>query len=79
MSAISDPGISCVAITKSDSTVYNPPFRAIYVGGGGIVKVRSANGDDNVEWTVPAGGYILCRCDKIYSATTTATLLIGLR
>ena len=36
MTTRSDHAISAEEITTSDSTVHTPPFRALFIGGGGI-------------------------------------------
>lgn len=78
MTTRSDPAISAEEITTSDSTVHTPPFRALFIGGAGIVRVRTASGDDNIDFTCQAGMILPVSVDKIY-AVTTATLIVGLR
>lgn len=65
------------AVTKSDATVYTPPFDALYVGGAGDVAVKDRDGT-NATYTVPAGGYILCQASQVMSTGTTATGIVGL-
>jgi len=78
MTTRSDPAISAEEITTSDSTVHTPPFRALFIGGAGIVRVRTASGDDNIDFTCQSGTILPVSVDKIY-AVTTATLIVGLR
>lgn len=71
-----------VAITKSDTTVYNASngghLSALYVGGAGDVTVRTL-GQTTVAFVgVPAGTILPIRCDQVRAATT-ATSVVGLR
>lgn len=78
--APSDPARGLVAVTKSDATVYDPPLRALYVGGGGNVAILAPDDEAAVTLTdVPAGTILPISCAKVMSANTTATLLVGLR
>lgn len=70
-----------VAITKSDSTVYSPPLRAIYVGDGSACAVTlspASGGSDVVFSSEQPGATIPVSALKI-KAATTCTTLIGLR
>lgn len=70
------------AITASDTTVYTPPARAVYVGGVGDVKVRMAasGGSTSLTFTaVPAGTLLPICIDMVYSTGTTATAMVILR
>ncbi|MGB5336347.1 MAG: hypothetical protein WBN07_12060 [Woeseiaceae bacterium] len=70
--------IDAAEITKSDTTVYDPPLRAVWVGGGtGTLKVRMVSGND-CTFTGVAGVLIPIACDMIYSTTTDATGIVGL-
>jgi hypothetical protein len=76
----SDPAWSLVAITPSDSTVYDPPLRAVYVGATGNVAVRAIGDASAVTFIgVPTGGYVLAQCSRVMATGTTATSLVGLR
>lgn len=75
---IGDTGIDGFAVTKSDSTVFSQIPRALYVGGVGDVAVRTISGNTLTFVGVPAGGYVLIRCDKVLSTGTSATSIIGL-
>lgn len=71
-------------IAKSD-TVNNPTFPvnngrypdAIWVGGAGIVRAVFPD-ESTVDITVVAGTLLPLICKRIQSATTTATLFVGL-
>lgn len=64
-------------ITPDDGTVYDPPFRAFYVGGTGHVKVRTVSGETIIYKNCPVGMTKDLWIDKIFAADTTATFLIG--
>lgn len=73
------PGVRGVAVTKSDTTVYDPPLRKIWVGGAGDVAVLFIG--DTVAVTlsaVPAGTMLDACVTKVMSTNTTATLITGL-
>ncbi len=68
------------AITKSDSTVYFPAFRALYVGGPGDVALLAKG--DTVAVTlvaVQAGTLLPISGKQVLSTGTTATNLVGFR
>ena len=75
------------AITKSDTVNFDAsvsttgqdvkPCDAIWVGGAGIVKAVMQDGS-LVEFTCAAGSLLPVRAIRVYSATTTATLMIAL-
>lgn len=78
MTTRANPATSAETVTKSDSTVHTPPFRALFIGGAGIVRVRTADGDDDIDFTVQAGTLLPVSVDMVKDATT-ATLIVGLR
>lgn len=72
---------TAAAVTKSDTTVFTPPARALYVGGAGDVTVRmAANTAVNVTFTaVPAGSLLPICIDQVLSTGTDATSMTILR
>ncbi len=76
-----------IPITKSDTVnfdgsvstdgQYVKPCDAIWVGGAGIVKAVMQDGS-LAEFTCVAGSRLDIRAIRVYSATTTATLMIAL-
>lgn len=62
-------------VTPSDSAAN--AFDALHVGGAGVVTCLDLDGT-SAAYTVPAGGYILCRTSKVMATGTTATLIVGL-
>ncbi len=73
------PANHLVAVTKSDTTIYNPPLLALYVGGTGDVALLAVGDTAAVTLTgVPAGTVInWVAIQKVMSTNTTATLLYG--
>lgn len=72
------PAYSITAITASDTAVI-PQTRAIYVGIGGNVKVRSLLGQAVTFTNVPNGSILPIQVDMVYSTDTTAADIISLR
>jgi hypothetical protein len=65
-------------ITKSDSTVYDPPLDAIFVGGAGNVALVDLAGNTVTITGVIAGQILPIGASKIMSTNTTATNICGL-
>ena len=71
------PARKASMITPVDTDLtYNT--RAVYVGGAGVIKVDMIEGDDAVEFTVPAGVVLPIQVKRIYTTDTTATLIVAL-
>lgn len=71
------PAGSAAAVTVSDSTVYDPPGRALYVGTGGNVAVRMAGGGQTLVFVNVQGGSVLPICvDQVRSTSTTASDIV---
>lgn len=73
------PAVHGFAIVPSDSTLFSPPLRAIWVGGAGAVAVL-LNGDQAPVTlaAVPVGTMLGVSAVKVMSTNTTATLMVGL-
>jgi hypothetical protein len=66
-----------VAVTKSDTTVYSPPLRGLFIGGTGAVSVVTQLGN-TVTFTGCVAGQILpITCTKVRSTGTDATDIVG--
>ncbi len=67
------------AITASDVTVYDPPIKAIYVGGAGDVTVVGGDGSgSSVTFSAPiAGGWLSVQATKVMATGTGATSLVA--
>lgn len=70
--------VGVVAVTASDSTVFNPPLRGLYVGTTGAVAVTCPDLSTAVFTAVPAGLIIPVLCSKVLATGTTASTIIGL-
>lgn len=68
------PG-GATTVTQSD-TVNLPTPSIIYVGGGGTVKVTTAQGDDTTFFGLVAGTVIPVQVIRVWSSVTTATNLL---
>ena len=66
------------AVTKSDSTVFSQPTRAVWVGGAGNLAVTYLDGTTDTLLGVPAGTMLNLRVTQVLSTNTTATNISGL-
>jgi len=64
------------AVTKSDSTTFDPS--TLYVGGTGDVAVTTKGGDVITLTAVPAGSFIPVLVTQVRSTNTTATNIVRL-
>lgn len=74
----SGPAGRGAAVTTSDSTTYDPPPRALWIGGAGTLALV---GQDDVAFTltaVPAGALLSVGPKKILLTGTTATAIVAL-
>lgn len=74
-------GTKLVSITKSDSTEYDPPLEALWVGVTGDVAILAAGDSTAVTISnVPVGLALQgVQITKVMSTNTTADELIGIR
>ena len=73
------PATSARIITPSDTL--DTEFiqtRAIYVGGGGNLRVQMIDDQDVLFTAVPTGQVLALRVKRVFSTNTTATLIVGL-
>ena len=69
-----------VTVTPSNSTIFDPPGRALYVGVTGNVAVRMAGDLSTPIFINVQGGTVLSICvDQVLVTGTTATDMILLR
>lgn len=72
------PAAELVSITKSDSTVYSPYIRAIYVGTSGDITVVDAGGTSVLFKAVPQGVVLgPFAVSKVMSTGTGAADMVG--
>lgn len=67
------------AVTTSNSTVYEQPTRALYIGAAGNLTVDMADGGSSVLFVGVQGGTLLpIQVTRIYATGTTATSIVAL-
>lgn len=75
-----NPAAGSATVTASDTTIFDPPGRALYIGGAGNVAVRMAGDESTPIFVGVQAGTMLSVCvDKVLSTGTTATSIILLR
>jgi hypothetical protein len=74
------PANELVSITPSDSTVFSPHLRAVYVGVGGNIAIRVPGSNTAVTLIgVPQGTILPIKVERLMATSTTASSLVGLR
>lgn len=81
---LTDPGSGAAAVTTADAgTDANGPFRCLYVGAAGAVKVTTVDGDTVTFPGVPAGFVLPVSVQLVWTTGTTVatpnTNIIGLK
>lgn len=74
----SSPAGHASAVTPSDSTTFDPPARALYVGGAGTVKIDTPAGDAVSFVGLAAGTTLSVQATKVYATGTNATNIVRL-
>lgn len=75
----SSPARNCFAITPSDSTDIAVVTKALYVGTGGNVVLRTLDGQADVTFAnVPAGALLPVRVRAVRATGTSAGQIVGL-
>ena len=74
----SNPAENAAAVTPNDSADLSNTARALYVGGGGNVKVTTAGGDTVTFVGIVAGSIIPVRVVRVFSGSTTATNIVSI-
>lgn len=73
------PALLCFPVTPSDTQPLQQVTKALYIGEGGNVVLRSALGETDVTFiNVPAGYTLDVRAIAVRAAGTTASAIIGL-
>lgn len=66
------------AVTTSDTTTYNPPVRALYIGGAGDVTIITVGGHTCLFTAMAVKTLYEIPAAKIIKATgTSATLMVA--
>ena len=72
--AMGAPGVDGSAVTPSDATTFDPPFRFLRVGGAGNVTITKLNDEDLEIQDVLAGEVIWMAAKKVKAATTATKI-----
>ena len=73
------PALLCFAVTPSDADDLPHLTKALYIGEGGDLVLRSALGDTDVMFTNLPSGYILdVRAVAVRATGTSAAAIVGL-
>ena len=73
------PAVSATEITLADTGEYSPPYRSLYIGGAGDLKVTTANDEDVTFVGLAAGSILPVEIKLAWSTGSTASSIIGLR
>ena len=68
------PG-DAAAVTTSDTVPFTTPS-IVFVGGGGTVRVLTAQGSDVTFIGVLSGSILPVQVSRVYATTTTATNMV---
>ncbi len=66
------------AVTPSDSVDLTSPARALYIGGGGNLKINDSGSGTVIFYNVAAGSILPVMARRVYSTDTTATNIVAL-
>ena len=73
------PAQLCFAVTPHDVQDLPQVTKAIYVGEGGDIKLRTIDGDADVTfYGVPTGAILDVRIKAIRATGTSAALIVGM-
>ncbi|MDQ0318429.1 hypothetical protein QO002_000567 [Pararhizobium capsulatum DSM 1112] len=76
--SLSGPASHAFTITPSDTADLAEAVRALYVGSGGAVSVRTVSGASVTFLTVAGGAILPVRADRVFQTGTTAADIVGL-
>jgi hypothetical protein len=62
------------AVTKSDTTTFNPSV--LFCGSGGTIRVMTPQGTDVTFTNLAAGSILPVQVIRVYSTTTNATDIV---
>ncbi len=73
------PSLDCFAVTPSDAIDLPKVIKALYVGEGGDVVLRTAKSSTDVTFrNLPSGSTLDVRAKAVRATGTTAAFLVGL-
>jgi hypothetical protein len=77
--SVSSPARNCIAVVPSDAVELTVVTKALYVGTGGNVVVRSLDGVIDITFAnVPTGTILPIRARAVRATGTTASQIVGL-
>jgi hypothetical protein len=76
--SLTSPPEDAAAITPDDGLDLAVATRAIWVGGGGDIRLRMLGGAEAVLQGVAAGSLLPLRVARVFATGTTATALVAL-
>ena len=77
-SGLDSPAFDAFEITPSNSVDLPQVARALYIGDGGDVKIKTAGGTDVTFAGVPSGSILPVRAVRVYDTGTDANDIVGL-
>lgn len=75
---LSDPGVGGFAVTPSNDDDLQQMSRALYIGTGGDIAVKTRDGDTLTFKNLGDGSILPLRCKRVLATGTTATDVIAL-
>ena len=75
--SLSGPASHVFPVTPSDATDLTEAVRALYIGSGGTVSLRTVSGATATFLSVAAGSILPVRADRVLQTGTTATDIVG--
>ena len=72
------PATETVEITPDDDATFAPPFRSLWVGSAGSVKITDAKGNDTT-FVLDGAGPLPVEVQRVFATGTDATGIVGLR
>ena len=76
---VSAPATRAVAVTPHDANALADIPKALFVGTGGTIVARGANGTGDATWkNVPSGSLLPFRAQYVRATGTTATDILAL-
>jgi hypothetical protein len=76
--SLTSPPEDAAAITPDDGQDLAVATRAVWVGGGGDLRLRMLGGAEVTLQGVAAGSLLPLRVARVFATGTTATALVGL-
>jgi hypothetical protein len=76
--SLTSPPENAIEVVGEDSADLAYATRALYIGGGGDLRVRMLGGGTVTLANVPSGTLIPLRVTRIFATGTTATEILGL-